>query len=364
MSEKRDYYEVLGVSKESDEITIKKAYRKKAMEYHPDRYKGPKEEAEEKFKELNEAYSILSDPQQKSVYDRYGHQGLDPRMRASAHNSNPFDFFSSIFGMDFGDIFGGQRQRSRGPSRGRDALLEVSLSYEEAYEGISKKITIPFKQECKTCHGTGGKPGTSYKTCNNCHGSGVVEKRVQTGIFIQVSRDRCSKCRGRVKIPESKCKDCHGSGLSNKKEKISVRIPPGINNGEMVRVSGKGYPSSDGGTPGDLLLRANLQEHDYFQRDGLDVYMLLPVPFDVAALGGVIQAPVIGAPGEERTEELKIPKGTQVSDTLLIKGKGYIRDYSGRKVKGNMIYKVTIDVPTKLNKKQIKALKEFREASK
>ena len=366
MSDKRDYYEVLGVDRSADEAAIKKAYRKKAMEYHPDRYKGPKEEAEEKFKELNEAYSVLSDSNLRTRYDRFGHQGLDPRVRASAHNANPFDFVSQIFGMDFGDIFGGfggQSRRSRGPSRGRDAVLEVYLTYEEAYSGVSKKITIPFKQGCKTCHGTGAEPGSEMSTCSNCRGSGRVERRVQTGIFIQVSQEQCSKCRGTGQIPKKKCKKCKGSGYSNEKEKISVKIPPGVNEGEMVRVQGKGHPSRNGGTPGDLILRIGLKDHDYFQRDGLDVHMLLPIPFDVAALGGEIEVPVIGPPDEERFEKMKVPKGTQVFDTLVLKNKGFVRSYNGRNATGNMYYKVTIEVPHKLNKKQIKALKDYRDAS-
>jgi molecular chaperone DnaJ len=365
---KRDYYEVLDVEKSASENDIKKAYKKKAMQYHPDRYKGDKAEAEEKFKELNEAYSILSDPSQKQIYDRYGHDGLDPRRRAQAYTSNPMDFFSQIFNVDFSDFFGGgfggsQRQRQRGPSRGRDAVLELNLSMEEAYAGVSKKVKLPYRRACKTCAGTRSEVGSGMSQCNKCSGRGVVEQRTQQGIFISINRTSCDTCRGSGQIPQKPCKACKGSGLDSEREVISVKIPAGIDDDELVRVQGKGYPSEDGGSPGDLIFSVNIKPHTTFERHRLDTYMRLSIPFHIAALGGEIEVPVIGPPNEEEKATLKVPSGTQVNDRLQISGKGFVRNVHGSNISGDAYFVINVEVPKRLNKEQKRALEAFKAAT-
>ncbi len=374
--EKRDYYEVLGVPKNIDQEGLKKAYKKKAMKYHPDRYKGPKEEAEEKFKELNEAYSVLSDPKQRAKYDKFGHAGLDPRMRASAHDANPFDFFSSIFGgLDIEDLFGGgfgsgfrSTGRRRGPvqsrpSKGKDVELELSLSFEEAYSGVSKKVKLPFVEPCNTCNGTGGKPGSRLMSCQTCHGSGVIEQRTQSGMFVQISKEPCMRCNGTGKIPSEPCTTCRGTGKGTKRETISLKIPPGIDSGEKLRVKGKGNPSKNGGPPGDLIFTIRLKPHPKFKRDGLNVFMDLRIPFYLAALGGKIKVPVLGAPKQRTVAELRVPEGTQSNEQLVLPERGFYRLRNGRKEVGNMYYVIAIDVPKNLSPEEREALKAFRAAT-
>lgn len=381
VEEKRDYYEVLGVSKDADEKTLKSAYKKRAMKYHPDRYKGPKEEAEEKFKELNEAYSVLSDPKQRAKYDRFGHAGLDPRMSANVHNANPFDFFSSIFGgLNIEDLFGGsgfsnfggsggsgfrgsRRQQRAQPTKGKNVELTLKLSYEEAYSGVSKKIKLPFYQNCDVCNGSGSNPGSNLVTCNVCGGSGIVEQRKQDGIYINISRENCKNCNGTGKVPEIPCRECGGSGKSKNRETISVKIPPGIGEGEKVRVKGKGNPSKNGGSPGDLIFKITLTKHPRFRREGLDVVMDLKIPFYLAALGGKIKVPVLGAPKQKTVADLKIPAGTQSNTRLILKGKGFYRLRGGRKEVGDSYYLISIDVPTKLSSEEKEALIAFRTAT-
>ena len=362
---KRDYYDVLGVTKNADEKDIKKAYRKKAMQFHPDKYEGPKEEGEEKFKELNEAYSVLSDGQQRQIYDRYGHEGLKGA-GARASSMDPMDFFSSMFGdFDLGSIFGGgggfgggrRRAQQRGPSKGDNVVLELQLSYEDAYNGVRKKIKMPFNKTCPDCQGQGG---TDFKTCRDCNGHGIVEKQVRSGFFVQISSEACSKCQGRGQIPSTKCKTCKGSGQLNKREEITVSIPKGIDDGEAVRVAGKGRPSRNGGLPGDLLFRISLREHSHFVRDGLNVYMKLPVDFPTLALGGTINVPVIGGLDEKLTAPLKIPAGSQFNDIVSIRNKGFVRKVRGNTVTGDMRYIINIEIPKKLTKKQKELLKELK----
>ncbi len=372
MADKEDYYKILGVDRNADQETIKKAYRKMAMKYHPDKYKGSKEEAEEKFKQLNEAYSVLSDPEQRRIYDQFGHEGLDPSLRRNVYETDPFDFISSIFGDLFGggfrrrggfDDFGFQtgRQRVR-KTKGKDAVLDLHLSYEEVYSGTSKKVKLPYHKACNVCHGSGAEPGSEMRTCPQCGGHGVVEERTRQGMFVHITRSTCNRCKGQGVIPSKKCKTCGGRGHLNEREVISVKIPPGVDEGELIRVQGKGYPSDSGGEPGDLIFRISLKPHPIFQRNGLDTYMELRVPFDIVALGGEIDVPVIGGKDEKRTAKLNVPSGTQVGDKLKLKGVGFVRKVRGKNHVGDGYYIITIDVPKKLSREEKKALLEYRRA--
>ncbi|MHA2252078.1 MAG: DnaJ C-terminal domain-containing protein [Candidatus Kariarchaeaceae archaeon] len=369
---KRDYYEVLGVDKNSNEKEMKRAYRKKAMQFHPDKYEGDKQEAETKFKELNEAYSILSDAQQRQIYDRFGHAGLSGA-GSQARSADPMDFFSSIFNFDLGSIFGGsggfgsgrQRQRrSRGPTKGEDVVLDLQLGFEEAFSGISKKVRMPFRKGCSTCHGTGGEPKTGMKRCSNCNGTGMTERRESSGFFVQISREPCGKCRASGEVPEAKCKTCKGSGLSNKREEITVRIPPGIDDREAVRVQGKGRPSGTGGLPGDLIFRIHLKDHGRFERNGLDVYQRVEVDYPTLVLGGTMEVPVISAEDDPEFATLKIPAGSQLNDVLSIKKKGFKRKVRGNNVRGDSYHVVSLKIPKRVSKKEKDLLKALQEIQK
>ncbi|MFV2016254.1 MAG: DnaJ C-terminal domain-containing protein, partial [Candidatus Heimdallarchaeota archaeon] len=338
MSKKRDYYDVLGLSKNATEKELKKSYRKRAMEYHPDKYQGAKEEAEEKFKELNEAYSILSDPQKRQIYDRFGHAGLEGA-GSSARSADPFEFFSSIFGGSgiFDSFFGGmgsRRSRQRGPRRGDDVILDLELSYEEAFSGVGKKIKMPFRKACSNCNGTGAEGG-ALKTCHKCHGNGVVENRIQQGFFIQIIQEPCRECYGRGQIPKNKCKVCKGSGRSNVREEITVRIPKGIDDGEAIRVQGKGKPSTNGGLAGDLIFRVHLKEHRQFQRNGLDTYAKIEVDYPTLVLGGKIKVPTISEKNTNSSTEINIKSGSQLNDVIKSNGNGFERKVRGNNIKGD-----------------------------
>ncbi|MDH5401981.1 MAG: molecular chaperone DnaJ [Candidatus Heimdallarchaeota archaeon] len=363
MANKRDYYEVLEVGKNASADDLKRAYRKKAMKLHPDKYKGPKEEAEEKFKELNEAYSILSDADKRQMYDKFGHEGVDGR---AAGGSDINDIFRQMFDFDLGDFFGGgftsgrQRRRDSGPTKGQDVVLDLELTYEEAYEGISKNVKLPFQKACSSCKGDGSEPGSGMKTCSSCNGNGMTEKQVRQGFFIQISREPCRECRGTGQIPRNKCKSCKGSGNSNIREKITVRIPQGINEGEAVRVQGKGRPSRSGGLPGDLIFRIHLKQHPTFERNQFDVYMKLFVDYPTLVLGGKVIVPVIGVKDENPTDTLTIPSSTNLNDILTIKNKGFVREVRGETIIGDMHYVIALKIPKNLNKKQKELLKELQ----
>ncbi|MCE7735955.1 MAG: molecular chaperone DnaJ [Candidatus Heimdallarchaeota archaeon] len=365
MSKKRDYYEVLGLSKSATEKELKKSYRKRAMEYHPDKYQGAKDEAEEKFKELNEAYSILSDSQKREVYDRFGHAGLEGA-GSSARGADPFEFFSSIFGGSsmFDNIFGGmgnRRSRQRGPRRGDDVVLDLELSFEDAFSGIGKKIRMPFRKACANCTGTGAEGG-ALKTCATCQGSGVVENRVQQGFFIQIIQEPCRECYGRGQIPKNKCKICKGSGRSKEREEITVRIPKGIDDGQAIRVQGKGKPSSNGGLAGDLIFRIHLKEHELFQRNGLDTYAKIEVDYPTLVLGGKINVPTISGKGEKSKTELSIKSGSQLNDVIKSDKNGFESKVRGNEVKGDAYYVLSLKVPKRVNKRTKELLKELQDS--
>ena len=287
--QKRDYYEVLGVDKNADEATIKKAYRTLAKKYHPDMNPGDKE-AEKKFKEASEAYAILSDPEKKQQYDQFGHAAFEG---GAGGGYGGFDFnsadFSDIFGDIFGDMFGGGRRRaSNGPMKGANIRTSVRITFEEAVFGVDKELELNLKDPCPTCHGTGAKPGTSKTTCPKCGGKGQVVFTQQSFFGTVRNVQTCPDCGGTGQIIKDKCQDCHGTGYISSRKKIQVSIPAGIDNGQSVRIREKGEPGTNGGPRGDLLVEVMVQRHPIFQRQDSNIYSTVPVSFAVAALGGEI----------------------------------------------------------------------------
>lgn len=355
MAEKRDFYEVLGLQKGASEEEIKKAFRKMAMKYHPDRNPGDKD-AEEKFKEVNEAYSILSDPEKKDRYDRFGHAGVDPNAGfggGGGFGGAGFGGFEDIFDM-FGGFggFGGGGARRNGPVKGRDLQKEVTISFEEAAFGTKKTIKINKYVECDDCHGEGTAPGTSKKTCPHCNGTGQVRTTQKTpfGQFQNIST--CPHCGGSGQVIETPCPTCGGSGKVRKDVTLSVDIPAGVDNDSVISIRGQGEPGTNGGYAGDLYVVVNVAPHKLFTRRGNDLYIDLPITFAQAALGDTITVPTLS----ERVA-YKVPAGTQPGTTFRLKGKGIQGLRNGRM--GDLYVKVSIEVPTKLNSKQKKAIEEM-----
>lgn len=351
--EKRDYYEVLGISRSATEQEIKKAYRKKAMEYHPDRNPDNKE-AEEKFKEVNEAYEVLSDAEKRKTYDQFGHARFDPRSGFSGgFEGADFSDLGDIFGSMFGDMFGGgMRQRRNGPKRGADLRYAVNVTFEEAAFGTDKEVTIRREEECDVCHGTGAKPGTHSKTCPTCHGSGQVSQQVKTPFGVMMQTVTCSSCHGEGEIIEERCSKCGGRKTIPGKKTVSVKVPAGIEDGTMLRMSGQGQPGEKGGPRGDLLVQIRVQPHSVFERDGNTVWMELPISFTQAALGDEIEVPTL-----DGKVKYKIPEGTQTGTIFRLKGKGipYMR-HGGR---GDQKVRVKVEVPRKLTEKQKELLRAY-----
>ena len=355
MAEKRDYYEVLGLQKGASEDEIKKAFRKMAMKYHPDKNPGDKE-AEEKFKEVNEAYSVLSDPDKKSKYDRFGHAGVDPNGMGGAGFGGGFSGFGGfedifdMFGGAFGGGFGGTNRRSANqPRKGRDIQKAITITFEEAAFGTSKKIELAKFVSCPTCKGEGTKPGSSKKTCTKCGGSGQISQAQRTpfGQFQTVTT--CDMCGGSSKIIEEACPECKGQGKLRKNVTISVDIPAGVDNESVIPIRGQGEPGTNGGPAGDLYIVLNVKPHKIFKRSGADLYLEIPITFDQAALGAEIVVPTL-----EGKVSYKIPAGTQPGTTFRLKDKGV--KYTKREAKGDLYVKVSLEVPTKLNHKQKKAI--------
>jgi molecular chaperone DnaJ len=352
---KRDFYEVLGVAKNAADEDIKKAYRKLAMKYHPDRNQGDAAKgAEEKFKEAKEAYEVLSDPQKKAAYDQYGHAGVDPNMRGGPGGPEGFGGFAEAFGDVFGDLFGQRRGGGSGRQvyRGADLSYAMEISLEEAAYGKEAQIRIPSWDECNTCHGSGAKPGTSAKTCTTCNGSGSVQMR--QGFFSV--QQTCPHCRGTGKIIPDPCTSCHGVGKIKSQKTLEVRIPSGIDDGMRIRSAGNGEPGTNGGPPGDLFIEVRLKKHEVFQRDGDDLHCEVPISFVTAALGGDVPVPVLGEkePGEV---EIGIPEGTQAGKQFRIRGKGIKGVRSS--YPGDLYCHIVIETPVKLTEHQKKLLKEF-----
>jgi len=352
MATKRDFYEVLGVPKNASDDDIKKAYRKLAMKYHPDRNQGD-QTAEARFKEVKEAYEMLSDAQKRAAYDQYGHAGVDPNMRSpGGGGAEGFGGFGEAFGDIFGDIFGGGRQRGgRQVFRGGDLSYAMEITLEEAARGKDAQLRIPSWEECDTCHGSGAKPGTSAKTCSTCNGSGSVQMR--QGFFSV--QQTCPHCRGTGKIIPDPCTSCHGQGKVKKQKTLEVKIPAGIDDGMRIRSAGNGEPGTNGGPPGDLYIEIRLKKHDIFERDGDDLHCAVPISFTKAALGGEIDVPTL-----DGKAAIDIPEGTQNGKQFRLRGKGIKGVRSG--FPGDLYCHITVETPIKLTEHQKKLLREFEDS--
>lgn len=363
MASKKDYYEVLGVDKNADDATIKKAYRKLAKKYHPDANPGDKE-AEDKFKEIGEAYEVLSDSQKRKTYDQFGHAAFDGAGGGAggyggfSGNMNMGDIFDSFFGGGgFGDIFGGGgSRRKNGPKRGADLQVGLHISFEEAVFGCSKEITYSRNESCPDCHGSGAKAGTHAETCSNCGGSGQERINKQTMFGVMTTVTECHVCHGSGKIIKTPCDKCHGAGKVKVKKTITVDVPKGINNGQSIRKSGMGEVGERGGQTGDLLITMYVAPHKFFVRDGNDILLDVPISIVQATLGGEISIPTID--GEE---VYTIKPGTQPNTVVVLNKKGvpYVRNNTMR---GNQIVTLKVQIPTKLNDKQKDILRAFAEA--
>ncbi len=363
MADKRDYYEVLGVNKGASDDEIKKAYRKMAKEYHPDLHPGDKV-AEAKFKEVGEAYEVLSDPQKKSRYDQFGHAGVDPNFGggpgAGGWGGVDVDFgdigdiFSSIFGGGFGG--GTRRQNPNAPRQGSDVGASVFISFEEAAKGCKKKVKVERVTTCSDCSGSGARRGTSPTTCPVCGGSGMVNHQQRTPFGVMQTQSPCSRCQGRGRIIENPCPTCSGQGRVRKSGEVGINIPAGIDDGQVITIPGHGNAGVNGGPAGDLQVQVTVRPHPLFERDGFNIWYELPITYTQAALGAEVEIPTLDG---------KIPytikDGTQPGDVLRVRGKG-IPYINGRGI-GDLLLKVVVEVPKNLNKEQKKLLQEFETAT-
>ena len=351
---KRDFYEILGVNRDASDDEIKKAYRKLAMKYHPDRNPdNPK--AEEQFKEAKEAYEILSDSQKRAAYDQYGHAGVDPQAGMGGGGGFGGAGFADAFSDIFGDIFGGGRNGGGGRSnvyRGADLRYNLEITLEEAARGAETRIRIPTMEECEDCGGSGAKKGTEPKTCPTCNGHGQV--RMQQGFFS--IQQTCPKCHGTGRYIPTPCTSCHGAGRKKTHKTLSVKIPAGIDEGDRIRLTGEGEPGVNGGPPGDLYVQVHLKQHAVFQRDHDDLHCEMPISFTVAALGGEIEIPTL-----DGVAKLKIPAETQSGKVFRLRGKGIkgIRSIGH----GDLLCHVAVETPVSLTDRQKELLREFEEIS-
>lgn len=352
--QKRDYYEVLGIDKNADDAAIKKAYRALAKKYHPDMNPGDAE-AEKKFKEASEAYAILSDPEKRKQYDQFGHAAFE----GGGGGYGGFDFnsadFSDIFGDIFGDFFGGGRKGrgSNGPMKGANIRTSVRITFEEAVFGVDKEIELTLKDECKTCHGTGAKPGTSPETCQKCGGKGQVVFTQQSFFGTVRNVQTCPECNGTGKVIKEKCMDCHGSGYIANRKKIQVSIPAGIDNGQSVRIRDKGEPGVNGGPRGDLLVEVIVGRHPIFQRQDYNIYSTVPVSYAVAALGGDV---IVDTVDGKVIYEVK--PGTQTDTKVRLKGKG-VPTLRNKEIRGDHYVTLVVQTPEKLSHEAKELLKQF-----
>lgn len=347
---KRDFYEVLGVDRNASDRDIKKAFRRMAMKYHPDRNPDD-QEAEDKFKEVNEAYEVLSDAQKKAAYDQYGHAGVDPNAGGGGFNGGGFEGgFGDIFGDVFGDMFGGGGGRRSSVQRGADLRYNMDLSLEEAVRGVEKTIKVPTLVNCETCNGSGAKPGTQPKTCGTCGGVGQV--RMQQGFFSV--QQTCPTCRGEGRVISDPCNSCHGQGRVEKTKTLSVKIPPGVDTGDRIRLGGEGEAGSHGGPAGDLYVQVNVRAHPIFERDGKHLYCEVPISFVDAALGGELEVPTL-----DGRVKLKVPAETQTGKLFRLRGKG-VKPVRGGSV-GDLLVRAVVETPVNLSSRQKELLREFQE---
>ncbi len=362
----RDYYEILGVQRTADAAEIKAAFRKAAMEHHPDR-NGGCEQAATRFKELNEAYSVLSDANKRAAYDRFGHAGVNGGMgggpggpfgRGGAQFHDVNDIFSEVFGDVFGDMFGQQRRGSTGPVRGADIRHDLEITLEQAYRGAEVEITAPTTITCDTCDGTGAKPGTQPTMCGGCGGAGRV--RAANGFFA-VERT-CPRCGGAGRVVADPCFKCHGQGQVRRERTLQVRIPAGVDDGARIRLSGEGDAGLRGGPRGDLYIFLSVKPHELFERDGLDLLVSVPVPMCTAALGGEIEAPCLSIQPtcEDCKTSVTIPEGSQTGRTIRLKGRG-MASLNGRQ-RGDLVVELYVETPTHLTAKQKELMRQLAES--
>ncbi len=346
---KRDYYEVLGVNRDADDETVKKAYRKLAMKHHPDR-NPDNHRAEDQFKEAKEAYEVLSDPSKRAAYDRYGHAGVDPAAAAGAGGAG-FSSFADAFGDIFGDIFGSGRTRS-GVYRGADLRYNLEITLEQAAHGTETKIRIPTQEECSSCAGTGAKPGTKPQACPTCGGQGQV--RMQQGFFS--IQQTCPRCHGTGKIIPNPCTTCAGAGRVKAHKTLAVKIPAGVDEGDRIRLATEGEPGANGGPAGDLYVQLHLKAHAIFQRDHDDLHCEMPISFATAALGGEIEIPTL-----DGTAKVRVPSETQSGKTFRLRAKG-IKGVRSQ-THGDLYCHVAIETPVNLTERQRELLREFETIS-
>ena len=357
MADKRDYYEVLGIGKSASEDEIKKAYRQLAKKYHPDLNPDDKA-AEAKFKEVNEAYEVLSDGDKRARYDQFGHAGVDPNFGGGAGGGNPLqgaglhigDHIDSIFWGGFG---GGRRQNPNAPRQGSDVQAHIAISFEEAAKGCKQTVEYQQIEQCEDCHGTGAAEGTSPKTCPNCNGTGQVRVSQRTPFGVMQSNHTCDRCRGTGKIIEKPCRTCDGKGRVRRRKTIEVTVPAGISDEQILNVSGKGNAGSNGGPNGDLHVYVSVRPHPVFQRRGNDVWCEMPITFTQAALGADVEVPTL-----DGRVSYHVHEGAQPGDVFRLKGKG-IQNLHNPRMRGDQYVQVTVEVPKNLNKRQKEILAEL-----
>ncbi len=361
MAEKRDFYEVLGLQKGASDDEIKKAFRKMAKQYHPDLHPGDKE-AEQKFKEINEAYGVLSDPDKKAKYDRFGHAGVDPSYGSS--QGGGFGGFGGFDGdIDLGDIFGsffgggmgGSSRRQNAPQKGADRQARVNITFEEAAFGCKKDVSFTRIEKCDDCSGSGAAKGTSPETCSNCGGSGTVRTQQRTPFGVFQSQSSCPSCGGKGKTVKTPCSKCSGQGFLRNSKKLTVTIPAGIDDGQSVRLPGQGDAGRNGGSNGDAFVEVSIKKHAIFEREGRNIYCDVPVTFSEAVLGATIDVPTL-----EGKEDYTIPEGTQTGTVFTLKNKGITEVYGSRR--GNLVFRVIVEVPKNLTKEQKELLKAFADS--
>ncbi|MFI4974254.1 MAG: molecular chaperone DnaJ [Caulobacterales bacterium] len=352
----RDFYEVLGVSRDADEAGLKSAFRKLAMEHHPDR-NGGCEDSAGRFKEINEAYSVLSDSQKRAAYDRFGHAGVNGGVNGGRAGFNDVhDIFNEVFGDAFGDMFGRGQQRPNGPARGQDLRYDLEITLEQAYAAAQVEIRIPAAITCEDCSGSGCAPGSAPTTCASCGGAGRI--RSQQGFFA-IERT-CPRCGGAGRQVLDPCETCHGHGQVRRERTLEVRIPAGVDDGARIRLSGEGDAGMRGGPRGDLYIFLSVRPHELFERDGLDLLCSVPVPMATAALGGIVEAPCLlggeNCNGECRIQ-VKVPEGAQTGQTVRLKGRGMPSLHS--RARGDLVVELFIETPAKLTARQKELMREF-----